>query len=697
MENSFENVPSKEPVEPVLEEKKPFLTIGKIIAIFGVLLIVGTIVGAVMYSRSSERFKGDIITTHLAPSVDTSGGGGALPGDATNEVVDQSDVALIDKPIFNTGDLALIKPSDELESSVEMNDSILQGGNALQEVEMAPNIESSNIIPNLTQPGITHDDVPVEMLPQCDAPFMPQTYENLNYCMCADGEYPAEFMEGASGLYSCDPFSCDLTNQDLEKIKTDIGNILNGQGFGDIDIARIQTKFASDYDTYKQEKCSSTTQPEVSCDDLKAELDSAYYARNWSKYNEILVQMSQKNCPFCDILFYKIVGILSQDVVNQDSLNTVNGLIDDYIAKQCDECKSIYGIIALYANALSEYGGNVQEANLDRLKKLVEKYINDGCINCDGFGSFLQNLRFKPEDYFAGTNVDSVNLNRDLLQTSDLNPNLPNTIPDQQFSPGDFGDLFSSINIRTAYAQSGTLSQEVKEAIESVYEELCPGPDDQDTDSSTTTTTTTTTTTQACRSLEITAPSEAARPGVPTIVLPSGRYVNEPLRISVDTDSGVVTDYRYRSANGYITFKTATGIPSNPLDTTSLTVLMNGVVPEGRSEEITVWARDGQRNGIPDCNDGYVVTVPTGETPPPTEETPPPTEQIPVTTTTVTTTTPVITTTPITSTTPVAVTTPTTTTAPLHGAAPESPETGPGVLIYLVGAGLGGALLRRKK
>lgn len=40
------------------EEKKPFFTKGKIIAIIAGIVIIGTVVGALIYSQSSERFKG---------------------------------------------------------------------------------------------------------------------------------------------------------------------------------------------------------------------------------------------------------------------------------------------------------------------------------------------------------------------------------------------------------------------------------------------------------------------------------------------------------------------------------------------------------------------------------------------------------------------------------------------------------------
>jgi hypothetical protein len=44
--------------------KKPFFTIGKIIAFFGILVVIAAIVGAIIYSQTSERFQGTV--THVS-------------------------------------------------------------------------------------------------------------------------------------------------------------------------------------------------------------------------------------------------------------------------------------------------------------------------------------------------------------------------------------------------------------------------------------------------------------------------------------------------------------------------------------------------------------------------------------------------------------------------------------------------------
>jgi len=202
-----------------------------------------------------------------------------------------------------------------------------------------------------------------------------------------------------------------------------------------------------------------------------------------------------------------------------------------------------------------------------------------------------------------------------------------------------------------------------------------------------------------CRSLEIVSPGNASQSGVPTIELSSGSYTNKVLEIKVDADAGSVKDYKYSSSNGYIKFN-----DKNTLYTTDKKVVMKGVIPAGHTDTISIWARDSKTSsGIQTCHDGYVVTAPKKEEPTPpkkyipsstiTEEPPtPPIEEVVV---------------PKPETTPAPEPTVSAIPAvihhvstPRHAAsepAPKMPSNGPGVLIYLVGAGLGGALLKRRK
>jgi outer membrane biosynthesis protein TonB len=132
---------------------------------------------------------------------------------------------------------------------------------------------------------------------------------------------------------------------------------------------------------------------------------------------------------------------------------------------------------------------------------------------------------------------------------------------------------------------------------------------------------------------------------------------------------------------------------SETLYTADKTVIMEGIVPEGATETISVWARKTETlEGIQACNDGYVVTVPEEEEPPPPEDPPPPV--------TVTEEEPpppvqeiVVTEEPAPEPEPEPEPTP----QPVHAAAPKVADTGPGILIYVFGAGIGGALLRKKR
>jgi hypothetical protein len=220
-----------------------------------------------------------------------------------------------------------------------------------------------------------------------------------------------------------------------------------------------------------------------------------------------------------------------------------------------------------------------------------------------------------------------------------------------------------------------------------------------------------------CKSLKIIAPDDANQTGTPTVEI-SSPYNNEVLKVALDAEAGSYDDIRYTSDKGNITFN-GQGV----LDTTSLEVKMNGAPPEDTEELVTVWARakstDGSYSGIKTCTDAFIVKIPgapptltyvppttTDEEPPPTityvpptttEEEPPPVITYVPPTTTITTSTP-------TEPAPIYVTQTqpqptiiTTTATPIHAAAPATPSTGPGLIIPLIATAMGGAWLRRKK
>ena len=855
--SSVSEVPGKSSDVEVTEEpkvKKPFFTMGKILAIFGVLLIVGTVVGAIIYSQSSERLQGNLtalnpaglnptalnttLNTGLVPSAsteetsskDTSStqttnlnltqntatpsttdssmdlGNNLKP--TTNlsinvpEVEDEACDSSLNREKNNSSDDVFICVCKDGYVSLNAEDKCIEldycnlneksliaytqsryvqqttkdkierdlNGDLAKYQEEHCNDNTLTNVPNLSLNTFPKLTIPEETAVTCDKPLVKQTDSSTGteYCMCPTQQYPYISISSTGGFTAapsqqtqCLPFKCDPTQEELNKMSTDIQSILNKQSLSAELISSITAKFSSDYRAWMDKNCQVK---EVTCDDLKDDLGAAYFAKDWEKYSATLKQMQEKKClKPCDSLFYQVAMYLSQNQIDES-----RRLIDQYIQTCADECNLTYGMMALYAQALSAHTGNltaaytVSDEDLARLKELVVKYVEN--CQCFEIESFLTAPGFPADDYFnhAATAV--------LNSASTISSHLS-----------------TSITVRTAYAQS--LDPSVRGVIEDVYNDLCvpaktteepkscteltinepsstgsyqitedfdPSSDylkftvdndelitgykissqtivfDEDSENISTNKTEvslkggpsagnediiTVTALEGgsqdfthmdlpketcsaelkitrppdnppdnekepvCRSLEIISPGDAAEPGTPTIELSSGEYSNKILEIKVDADAGSVQDYKYSSTNGYITFN-----GQETLYTTDTTVIMEGVIPAGETDTISVWARKaGSLEGIQTCNDGYTVTVPEEEEPPPPEKyTPPPTitEEPPP---------------PPIQEVVVPEPEPTSTPAPVHAAAPEMPSNGPGVLIYLIGAGLGGTLLRKRK
>ncbi|MBN1494769.1 hypothetical protein JW911_03490 [Candidatus Peregrinibacteria bacterium] len=254
-------------------------------------------------------------------------------------------------------------------------------------------------------------------------------------------------------------------------------------------------------------------------------------------------------------------------------------------------------------------------------------------------------------------------------------------------------------------------------------------PEDDTTTTTTTTTTTPTTTTSTsttpssststsfpsaqCNSLEIVEPLNAKADGQAIVTLNSGGYLNERLAIIVNTSPDIVSGYRFRSDKGTVTFN-GQGIQDGdslyydvPFDITS--VRMNGGPAEGESDTITVWAKDMSGRGITTCNDSFAVNVPKMQIAySPSEPSYPPDIQqtvIPAEPTQITTpaapavpSLPVVMPPEASELEPAVILHPgAEEEAPQVTAPPQIVEDGPGVLIYFVGAGLGGLLFSRRK
>lgn len=205
---------------------------------------------------------------------------------------------------------------------------------------------------------------------------------------------------------------------------------------------------------------------------------------------------------------------------------------------------------------------------------------------------------------------------------------------------------------------------------------------------------------KVCKSLKITKPVDAQDGEV---TLDADGYTDETLLIEVE-DEGEVVDYKFTSVsdNEKITFN-----GEKTLDTTNTAIKLNADLDEGDEYIITVWARgedeDGNLVGLGDCHDSF--TIKRAKAPTDTPTTPPD-----KTTTTISQTEPEPETEEV-EIPEVVVIQPTS--APeqpsepaqaeeLHAAAPAPtapivPKSGPAALIYLVGAGIGGAIISRRK
>ncbi|MFC1656177.1 hypothetical protein ACFL3C_04875 [Patescibacteria group bacterium] len=202
---------------------------------------------------------------------------------------------------------------------------------------------------------------------------------------------------------------------------------------------------------------------------------------------------------------------------------------------------------------------------------------------------------------------------------------------------------------------------------------------------------------KVCKSLKITKPVDAQDGSV---TLDAAGYDDETLLIEV-VDEGEVVDYRFTSVNDNdkITFN-----GEQTLDTTNTAIKLSADLDAGDEYIVTVWARGeddaGNLVGLGDCHDSFTIKRPS--TPTDTPDDPP---EDPPTTTTISQGDPEPETEEL-EIPEVEVTQPTSapepTTEPvqveeLHAAAPMVPKSGPAALIYLVGAGLGGVLVTRRR
>lgn len=393
-------------------------------------------------------------------------------------------------------------------------------------------------------------------------------------------------------------------------------------------------------ETTEEEEALTEEEAVLTCDELFAILSQAFHDEDWDTYETTMDSLDEDECfGYCESRFYWTIMYISL----RDAI-AARLYYDD---ENCTSC-IMYNALASYAAKIMSGYDDFIETDAQMLRELLKSSL-DYCEAPAGLKEFKNELNFDEDMFFL------------------YNP------PEEK--PKVSG-IFKSF-IPTAYAQSTEFSDDVESVIDDVYNETFELPEPEAPP------------TPECRSLEIIKP-DAAVGDQPTILIPLSGYVNEELAIQVDADADAVSLYRYKSLEATITFDNQGHI----YDTIKTSVIMNHT-DTSKGDIVTVWALDNEGEGIQTCHDSFVVQINTPEPPPVVTA-------APVTTTTTTTYVP-----PTTSATTTAA--PVTsepqvqqvvTAAPVYHAAaavPTSPENGPGILLYLAGAGIGGVLLKRRK
>jgi len=631
------------PAKEVKKEKKTFFTTGKIIAIFAALIVIAAIVGAIIYSQSSEQFQGATFRMTSAPAAD----------DIVPLVVESQPLTIF------TG----ISCPPELGLTVYDD----QGTDVCRCAIGTP------------YPPIWD---PIDLTWAVD----PALHEAP--CVCPTGQ----IIDVEQGKCIVPPLTVTsipatfMLDEDEPEDDPGVGIVTTRPG-----VHLTLPDISQD--------------PVVTCESATANLIEAYNNRNWDAYEGALTSLIDLNClQECKSKIYWIIFYLNTNATDQ-----ARATFDEFRKSCGSDCEQYLDLLLIIIDYMSEKDLRAQttfthvvpglsDADIDFLKYVLEGYIeNCQCIEVE---QLVANPGSVIEEYFPSTSTENPFTNRVT-----------------QFEDGD--------KLTIAYAQS--VSPTIQSALEEVIDEECP-PED-------------TPTPKVCRSLTIVEPTDANQQGTPTVEISADGYVDETIRVTLDADEGSYANLLYTSDNGNITFD-----DQGTLSTTSLSALMDGAPPEGVEELVTVWARQvddaGNYTGIDSCHDAFIVKLepvvvgddddddddeppsltyipPTEDVPdddeppsltyvPPTEDVPeddepptityvPPVEDVPDVPTTVTY---VTTTTPSVPAPQYVVQTPATTTvapAPIHAAAPATPQTGPGLIIPLIGTALGGAWFNRRR
>ncbi len=728
--SSMERAPASEATPT--PKKKSFFTTGKILAIVGIAVVVIAIVGAIIYSQTSERFQGASFTTAPAPiTIVTT----TIPLQPVTALICADNEGLTSNP---AGDACIC----------DVNDGFVT----------APSVAPAATLTVL-------------------APTPPIS------CLCEEGRLFNSLNN------TCEPVNyCDLSEEEVKRAVGDRFTNVNTR----IELQAIM----ADYTNWHAANCGlplitiehqpltlTVPKEELTCNDYINDFRAAYANRNWDAFQGALTQMVTSNCiSNCDAkLYWTIFYLYQDDIASAERMAAEQ-------QKECTDCNTRFEFLAVVAQVLSdidraqqEIGNTLNPAYTEYLKNLVTGYIQQ--CQCIEVEAFLDNPVFNVEDTFPDSTTDD-NLRSNFIpltytqddvlviayaQSSTLSPTITSVLEDavQQlcdvpevnnctaleivqpsstdleiiadFSPATdnlefnvtgtddvqdykitslngtigFNETGSNINTEnTSATLSGGPAEGESDTIIVQAVDVTGLPLNECKDSLKISRASVPTDEPVCRNLKIVAPAEAQRDGSPEFIIPASGFINENLTVQIDGDQGSWGNIKYNttSENGDITFN-----DQATLSTTDLTVTMDGK-PSGQSETITVWALDPETNvGIDTCHDSFTVKLDDDGPPsltytPPEEEeddppsltyTPPEEEEDDP---------PILTYTP-----PVEEEPPSPSTyippapvheappeeptpAPvLHAAAPATPQTGPGVLIPIIGLALGGAWMRRKR
>jgi len=655
------------------KEKKPFFTTGKILAIFGALIVIAAIVGAVIYSQTSERFQGmsriqPVQTTVELQQIDTI------------RTVSPESLAVI--PQFTCD-------------------------------------EDKGLISYVGEDGSTSCVCPEGELYNT----LTDVCEAVDFCDLTE----AQIKRGSGNN-----FNHPDTRQDLRDIMSGIAEWKEANcGEPSVSITTDVTPLTVIVPDIATDIPDSRTTPEADdpCTTAINGFLEAYDSKNWDQMSNHLKIMMENNCvDNCRAKLYLVIVHLWQNELDQ-----AKEVISQF-RKDCSGCSNDFDMLALMAQVLAdidkvkqEEGSEMNAEYIPALEDLAEKYVTDcACVELE---AFLNNPGFDISAILPEAADEPTASTRIPYSTLDLSNEATKLRTVAPAATTTFENPFTYLNedvLTIAYAQSAGLSPSVISALEGVFNDKCVEPDpdptpdpvnctaleivlpsgddmeiteDFSSDSDLVTFNVTgtdnvenynvfasndsiifndlssneytdntevtlsggpdlddpvTLTVQAvdvtglrlddckdsivisraqpaddepvCRALNIVAPADANQTGTAEFVIPAGGFVDEALTVEIDGDQG---------SWGNITYQTSTGNndivfdDENPLETDALTVLMNGLPVTNESETIEVFALDPETNQLIDsCMDSFTVTVDT-DTPPSLTYTPPEDEEPP--------------------------------------------------------------------